>query len=466
MGMKDRIPKGFYKLFGSKYTEYYQQCLLAVYEESGSSYSLLGLTEEECHMLIQETMTKLSMDFSQEQMDEEGEILTRSTIPSVFLRHFEEWGWLKRDYDEVLNCYVVSFPDYSQLFLELFCRLYREEESKERESILTVYSHLFTYSSDPEKNNEILKSALTSSRRLLQMLSNMQDGIRGYFDELSKQKTFLGVQEVLIQEINNSDSRKYAILTTTDSFYRYKEAVKELIDQNIEENELRKRKFEEERRMSEEGTPKWIKWNREALSCEEAMEILRRIEREFDAIERRYNKLIEQKMTFAKRAAARIRYILIEGDEQEDPVKALVKLLNESGRKEEILDECAKRISLTERFQTVTEKGLYRPKGTEKKGFHPVSVTPEGKGDEALEEFVLKPLYTNAEIDSFWRKNEKDGAFRATTDTVRSVEDLEKLFFVWQEMTQVEGESLDIHLDQEIESEGGFRYSGLSIERK
>lgn len=336
MGMKDRIPKGFYKLFGSKYTEYYQQCLLAVYEESGSSYSLLGLTEEECHMLIQETMTKLSMDFSQEQMDEEGEILTRSTIPSVFLRHFEEWGWLKRDYDEVLNCYVVSFPDYSQLFLELFCRLYREEESKERESILTVYSHLFTYSSDPEKNNEILKSALTSSRRLLQMLSNMQDGIRGYFDELSKQKTFLGVQEVLIQEINNSDSRKYAILTTTDSFYRYKEAVKELIDQNIEENELRKRKFEEERRMSEEGTPKWIKWNREALSCEEAMEILRRIEREFDAIERRYNKLIEQKMTFAKRAAARIRYILIEGDEQEDPVKALVKLLNESGRKEEI----------------------------------------------------------------------------------------------------------------------------------
>ena len=52
-------------------------------------------------------------------------------------------------------------------------------------------------------------------------------------------------------------------------------------------------------------------------------------------------------------------------------------------------------------------QGLYRPKGTEKKGFHPVSVTPEGKGDEALEEFVLKPLYTNAEIDSFWRKNEK-----------------------------------------------------------
>ena len=49
---------------------------------------------------------------------------------------------------------------------------------------------------------------------------------------LSKKKTFLGIQEVLVEEINNTDSKKYAILTTTDSFYRYKEAVKELILNN------------------------------------------------------------------------------------------------------------------------------------------------------------------------------------------------------------------------------------------
>ena len=50
------------------------------------------------------------------------------------------------------------------------------------------------------------------------MLANMQEGMRGYFDELSKQRSFLGIQEVLVKEINNSDSKKYAILTTTDSF--------------------------------------------------------------------------------------------------------------------------------------------------------------------------------------------------------------------------------------------------------
>lgn len=39
--------------------------------------------------------------------------------------------------------------------------------------------------------------------------------------------------------------------------------------------------------------------------CEEATDMLYKISREFDAIERRYNKLIEQKTVFASRAAAR-----------------------------------------------------------------------------------------------------------------------------------------------------------------
>ena len=42
-----QIPKDFYRLFGSKYMDYYQQFLTAIYEESGRSFSLLGLTEGE-----------------------------------------------------------------------------------------------------------------------------------------------------------------------------------------------------------------------------------------------------------------------------------------------------------------------------------------------------------------------------------------------------------------------------------
>lgn len=474
MSLINKIPKEFYKLFASKYREYYQRFLISIYEESGRSYSLLGLTERECCAIMNEWIAAETLDWSEEQFDEEGELLTRSNMAFVCLRHLEEWGWLRKDYDESLNSYVVSFPEYSQLFVELFQRLYSEDSTKERESVLAVYSYLYTYSADKEKNNEILKSALQTSQSLLRMLSNMQEGMRGYFDELSRQRSFLGIQEVLVNEINNSDSKKYAILTTTDSFYRYKEAVKELIDQNLSENEARRQQFldqqvqlklqmESEESVPVEYTPKYRRLERAVSLCEEAMDIIYRIEREFDAIERRYNKLIEQKTVFASRAAARIRYILMEGAAEEDQTVTLVNLLNRSGCQEEILTKLADRMHLTERFHVITERSLYRKRDSERGSFEPQAVIREEDQREDLDSFVLKPLYTGKEIAEFRRKNIKDGRFTVTRDTVQSIEDLEKLFFVWQDATEIAENDQEISIGEELENEEGFRFSELTI---
>ena len=78
--------------------------------------------------------------------------------------------------------------------------------------------------------------------------------MRSYFEELSQKKNFIGIQKVLVEEINNSDSKKYAILTTTDSFYRYKEAVKELVSQILRENDQKREQLVKERTGLVEGT--------------------------------------------------------------------------------------------------------------------------------------------------------------------------------------------------------------------
>ncbi len=463
MNLNSKIPKEFYKLFASKYMDYYQLFLTDIYEESAKSYSLLGLTERECRAIMNERIAAETLEWSEEQFDEEGELLTRTNMASICLRHLEEWGWLRRDYDETYNDYVVSFPEYSQMFVELFRKLYSSDSTKERESVLAVYSYLYTYSADKEKNNEILKSAFQTSRSLLQMLSNMQESMRGYFDELSRQRSFLGIQEVLVKEINNSDSKKYAILTTTDSFYRYKEAVKELIDQNLSENENRKQELlNQEIAMEDEFHRR--RRDRAVELCEEAMDIIYRIEREFDAIERRYNKLIEQKTVFASRAAARIRYLFMEGAEEEDQTVALVNLLNRSEKKEEILEKLAEGMKLTERFQIVTERSLFRRRENDRGAFTPQAVVHDEVRNEDLDTFVLKPLYTKQEISEFRKKNEKNGVFCVTKSTVQSVEDLEKLFFVWQDATEIADSKHEISVGMELESGDGYRFSELTIQ--
>lgn len=472
MNLINKIPKEFYKLFASKYIEYYQQFLVAIYEESGRSYSLLGLTERECRIVMNEKIAAETLDWSEEQFDEEGELLTRSNMASICLKHLEDWGWLKRDYDELLDSYVVSFPEYSQLFVDLFRRLYSEDSTRERESVLAIYSYLYTYSSDKEKNNEILKSALQTSRSLLQMLSNMQEGMRGYFDELSRQRSFLGIQEVLVKEMNNKESKKYAILTTTDSFYRYKEAVKELIDQNLSENEVRKQELllqKQELMMKEQGIlPAELgipfrRLERAIERCDEAMDIIYRIEREFAVIERRYNKLIEQKTLFASRAAARIRYILMEGALEEDPTVMLVKLLNKSENNLEILQKLSGRMNLSEPFRLFNGQSLARRRNMERAEFQPQAVSREMEQEEKLDAFVLKPLYTRQEIGEFYRKNMKDGTFTVTENTVKSTEDLEKLFFIWQDAVEVADDARRITIGQELENQDGCRFSALTI---
>ena len=461
------------------------QFLVAVYEESSQSYSLLGLTEGECQTIMNEQLARMTLDWSEERFDEEGELLTRSNMAMISLRHFEDWGWLRRDYDETLNSYVVSFPEYSQLYVELFRNLYSDEDSKERESVLAVYSHLYTYSSDREKNNDILKSALHTSRALLQMLANMQEGMRGYFDELSSQRSFLGIQEVLVKEINNSDSQKYAILTTTDSFYRYKEAVKELIEKNLGENETRREGFveklrdiqvqlarEEQEKSEERNVQNKLSIQRYRLEravklCDEANEMLYRISREFDAIERRYNMLIEQKTVFASRAAARIRYILMEGAVEEDQTIAFVNLLTQSEKRDEILDNLSQKMKLTEPYRVMNEKSLYQRRDRKKEAFVPQAVTEvtEQADSEEMNEYVLKPLYTQKEIREFRKQNEQEGNFIVTKDTVKSMEDLEKLFLVWQEATEVAEGTEEIEVGEELENENGLRFSKLVIKK-
>lgn len=464
MSLMGKIPPDFYKLFASKYMGYYVSFLVAVHEESSRSYSVLGLTEQECRAVINEKLTETTIDWDQDRFDEEGELLTRSNMASVCLGHFVDWGWLRRDFDETLNSYVLSFPEYSRLFVELFQKLSSEEDGAERESVLAVYSYLFTYSSDPEKNNEMLKSAWKTSRRLTQMLSNMQEGMRGYFDELSRKKDFRGIQEVLVKEINNTDSRRYAILTTTDSFYRYKEAVKELIDRNLRENELRRQELEQRRGEEPEGTPAAARAGRAVELCTEAMDLLYQIEREFDVLERRYNQLIEQKTVFAGRAAARIRYLLQEGAQEEDQTVLLVNLLDHGKRKEELLEELAARMKVTSSYRVITEKSFYSRRDKEKEAFLPGSVAEAPQAEkEELGEFVLRPLYTGKELRDFWNRSQKDGVFRAGKDTVRSMEDLEKLFFIWQEMTEQSEGRQEIEIGEEVETEEGFRFSSLTV---
>lgn len=467
MILKKKIPKEFYKLFRTKNRDAYMQFLVAIYEENNEVYAALGLTIEECRSIIADTIARASIIWEDEETEEgvEPDALFPADSPSGMLNTLIRWGWLKSDFDEKLNTYIISFPEYSQLFTELFQKLLVEDDSRERESLLSIYSALFTYHSDAEKNNDILKNALQMSKRLGQLLSNMQDGMRAYFEELSQKKNFIGIQKVLVEEINNSDSKKYAILTTTDSFYRYKEAVKELISQILRENDEKKELFLKEGIGLVEGTVASQR-NRYRLEyCESASHLVYQVEREFDLIEKKYNKLIEQKTIFAKRALARIHYILQEGSSDEDHIVKLINLLDHPECGSQVLEQMRDRIKVGTQFKNITDRSFYSRKNPEDGGFHPIALEKQ-REETTMTDFVPKPLYTKKQLQEFRRKNMVDGRFVTSEQTIQSVEDLEKLLFLWQEETEDTRQEDTVSIEGELTGEQGFVFSKLVIDAK
>lgn len=468
MILKKKIPKDFYKLFRTQNMDYYMQLLTDLYRTSREAYAFSQLTDAECRSILAETIAKVNLVWWEDETERADESGFLGLTPSAVLDRLIKWGWLASDFDEKLNCYIISFPEYSRMYVELFEQLGQEDESRERESILSVYSALYTYHSDPEKNNSILKSAVQTSKNLGQMLSDMQDGMRAWFDELSARKDFIGIQEVLVSELNNSDSKKYAILTTTDSFYRYKEAVKELISDILNENEQRReelcRALQKLQPETKAAAPQLRRLQRGIGFCEEAAQLVVQAEREFDLIEKKYNRLIELKTVFARRALARIHYILQEGTAQEDQTLVLINLLTRSRKKDEILEELRGRIHVTAPFTILSDSSLYNRRTRQENSFCPVR-QPE-TGELQMDDFVPKPLYTGRELEEFKAKNSQNGTFSVSEETVSSIEDLEKLLLVWQEATKDRLEEDRIELKEEIRQKDGFTYTGFTLNDK
>lgn len=472
MILKKRIPRDFYKLFRTKNMDAYMMFLVAIYEENSELYSALGLTIEEGQAMIGETMSRAQIDWQEDEETEEEPLEETQTedeqscpgTPSAILRRLISWGWLKSDYDERLNTYILSFPEYSQLYVELFQKLQKEDDSGERESILSIYSALYTYHSDEEKNNEILKSALRTSRNLEQLLSNMQNGMRTYFDELSQSKNFMEIQQVLVDEINNSDSKRYAILTTTDSFYRYKEAVKELISQILNDNENHKTRIMTKLGEVTEESVEHTRLEQALNYYEEATIMVYQVEREFDLIERKYNKLIEQKAVFARRALARIRYIFQEGAHDEDNILKLLHLLDTSPDKDKILKDMSRRIKLTVPYKVFDDNSMYKRREGSDAEFKPIEVKEQAQNKEnEITDFVPRPLYTRKQLHAFRDNNTRNGVFTTTQETVQSIEDLEKIMFLWQETTENQSKEDCVNIGKEFTNEAGYTFSELRI---
>ena len=156
----------------------------------------------------------------------------------------------------------------------------------------------------------------------------------------------------------------------------------------------------------------------------------------------------------------------MEGAVEEDQTIAFVNLLTQSEKRDEILDKLSQKMKLTEPYRVMNERVCIR----DVTGKRSICTAGGDRGNRTgrfgrMNEYVLKPLYTQKEIREFRKQNEQEGNFIVTKDTVKSMEDLEKLFLVWQDATEVAEGTEEIEVGEELENENGLRFSKLVIKK-
>lgn len=400
------IPEGFWSLFRSKNREIYMEALLQINEEY--EYNNYFLTRDACLQILSDYFASKKIQLEMEESENELDIL--ETPAARILNWLVRFQWLKKSEDYGTFVTNIVIPDYAAIFIEAFDRLTRDEMDQTDLYIQNVYATLYSFQNNPRLNISMLKSALVNTRKLNKALQDMLHNMDRFFGRLLEQKNYGQLlAEHLEGYVEEAVSRKYHILKTSDNFYLYKMDIKECLEK-IRDNE------DTARRIGEDG-----------------LEILNRIERSFDDIERRISNIDKEHTKYIRATVTRLNYLL---SGQTDTKGLVVQLLNHIGNDEdgeEKLVKTSEKMNLS-LLGILSDKSLYkRRKG--RKDFISQMEREEEKEELSRKEVLklnrIHTRYSKEQIEEFIESHMEEEKMNLENIEIRDDSDFEKIILAY-----------------------------------
>lgn len=228
----NEIPESFWSLFRSYNRETYIEALLKINEEY--QYNNYFLSREVCIQVIGNYFSERKYSIMKEEQETDADVLEPPA--TRILNWLLRTKWLRRLEDYSSGVTNIVIPDYSAVFIDAFERLSGEEEDTEV-YIQNIYAILFSYKTDPRKNERLLNTALVNTKRLNKALQDMLHNMDKFFASLLEKDVYSDLlKEHLEGYVEEIVRKKYHILKTTDNFYIYKMSIKSWL-QEIRESQ-------------------------------------------------------------------------------------------------------------------------------------------------------------------------------------------------------------------------------------
>ena len=200
---------------------------------------------------------------------------------------------------------------------------------------------------------------------------------------------------------------------------------------------------------------------------EEGLDILDRIERSFDDIERCIANMDKENTKYIRATVTRLNYLLNGETDTKGLVIQLLNQLGKEGREEERLRETASRMNLS-LFEILSEKSLYKRRKPRKDFVS--QLEREEDSQELSREDVLKlnrihTRYTRKQIEEFIEEHMDGEQMRLADLKVEDDEDFEKIILAYDYSTK-HGSKYQVIEEGGLVESGKYRYPKLTFVRR
>lgn len=235
------LPANFFSILASKNKEIYAEALLLLHKSLETNDLLIKKSEFIRNLKDKYNDHILTVDLSEEEIEEDDEVVSYADKAGFVVRRLEETGWIDVEISQENFEEYIALPSYAIGFLSLMNDLVRDNSAEYVSLVHATYTEL---KQEDEMRDEFMYATLVrayeNTRKLKTELITLAHSIRIFQNRLGKVFSTNNILEDYFDVYKERVSdRYYHPLKTFDSVAKFKRPILHILHEWLYDNEIR-----------------------------------------------------------------------------------------------------------------------------------------------------------------------------------------------------------------------------------
>ena len=318
------VGENFFKPLVSQYKSVYLDCLFLIYESYRTELSY-GTDRE----IIVSKLTDYfdQSEISEIRLEEDSEGINDSREKAQrFLRKLKEFGWIEYETANDQTARIVM-PGYAVTMVQTLKNISQKGEMEYQSEISAIYSLLTNEELLNRPYPQVLKPVYDRTLSLFTGLKQLNTGIKKYIEEITAEKTSEEIIRDFFEYHEEIGSKAYHRIKTGDNVSRFRGVIINRLQSFLNDTELLKLTAEGYRNIENEADYS-VAEEQVAFMITDIIDHFRSYDDIIKEIDKKHSK-------YLRNAVERAKFLLINSNNIEGKISAVLKLMTEAFNREE-----------------------------------------------------------------------------------------------------------------------------------